>query len=186
MQTPASLFLKSTAADYFARAAQLSKELSTDEIQVTNAYSFKTNPDERLIKLARESGFFAEAISLLEVKKALAAGFKPEQIILNGPAKWWRRETLPDASFYSIFCDSIEELNRIIGEVESGELKTEFLGVRLRTPNIRSRFGIAVDTPETFETLVETVKRIPKTVQIRRSFSYGERQRRSRKLVAFV
>ncbi len=161
MQTPASLFLKNTAADYFARAAALSKELSTDEIEVINAYSFKTNPDERLIKLAHDSGFFAEAISLLEVKKALAAGFKPEQIILNGPAKWWRRETLPDASFYTIFCDSIEELNRVIAEVESGELKTEFLGVRLRTPNIRSRFGIAIDTPETFEELLETVKRIP-------------------------
>jgi diaminopimelate decarboxylase len=162
MQTPASLFLKTTAADYFARAAALSKELSTDEIEVINAYSFKTNPDERLIKLAHDSGFFAEAISLLEVKKALAAGFKPEQIILNGPAKWWRRETLSDASFYTIFCDSIEELNRVIAEVESGELKTEFLGIRIRTPNIRSRFGIAIDTPETFETLLEAVKRIPK------------------------
>lgn len=162
MQTPASLFLKTTAADAFARAAQLSKELSTDEIEVINAYSFKTNPDERLIKLARDSGFYAEAISLLEVKKALAAGFRPEQIILNGPAKWWRRETLSDASFYTIFCDSIEELSRVIDEVEAGEIKTEFLGIRLRTPNVRSRFGIAVDTPETFQTLVETLKRIPK------------------------
>jgi diaminopimelate decarboxylase len=162
LQTPASLFLKNTAADYFARAAALSKELSTDEIEVVNAYSFKTNPDERLIKLAHDSGFYAEAISLLEVKKALAAGFKPEQIILNGPAKWWRREVLPDASFYTIFCDSIEELNRVIGEVESGAIKTEFLGIRLRTPNIHSRFGIAINTPETFETLLETIKRIPK------------------------
>jgi hypothetical protein len=64
MQTPASLFLKTTAADYFARAAALSKELSTDEIEVINAYSFKTNPDDRLVKLAHESGFYAEAISL--------------------------------------------------------------------------------------------------------------------------
>lgn len=162
LATPASLFLKSTAADYFKRAANLSKELSTDDITVTNAYSFKTNPDERLIKLAHESGFYAEAISLLEVQKALDAGFKPEQIILNGPAKWWRRETLHDARFHTIFCDSIEELNRVIGEVESGEFKTEFLGIRLRTPSIHSRFGIAVDTPDTFETLIETIKRIPK------------------------
>ena len=72
-------------------------------------------------------------------------------------------EHLPDASFYSVFCDSIEELNRIIGEVETGELKTEFLGVRLRTPNIQSRFGIAIDTPETFETLVEAIRGIRKT-----------------------
>jgi diaminopimelate decarboxylase len=165
MQTPASLFFKSTAKEYFQKAAALAKDLTTPEITVTNAYSMKTNPDKRLIKLALKSGFYAEAISLLEVKKALAVGFQPEQIILNGPAKWWQREVLPEASFYSIFCDSIEELSRVIAGIESGELKTRFLGVRLRTPNIRSRFGIAVDTPETFQNLVETIRKIPKDCQ---------------------
>ena len=95
METPASLFFKNTAREYFENAATLAGELSTDDITVHNAYSIKTNPDERLIKLALESGFFAEAISLLEVKKALSVGFEADQIILNGPAKWWRRETLP-------------------------------------------------------------------------------------------
>jgi diaminopimelate decarboxylase len=162
MQTPASLFLKSTAAEYFQKAAALANELSTPQIKVNNAYSIKTNPDERLIKLALETGFFAEAISLLEVKKALAVGFKPEQIILNGPAKWWQREVLPEASVYTIFCDSIEELNRVIEEIESGKLTAQILGVRLRTPNIHSRFGIPVDTPEVFQTLIEAVQRLPR------------------------
>ncbi|HEX8369762.1 MAG TPA: ATP-grasp domain-containing protein [Pyrinomonadaceae bacterium] len=162
MQTPASVFLKNTAKEYFQKAAALAADLSTGEIKVNNAYSIKTNPDKRLIKLALKSGFYAEAISLLEVKKALAVGFKPEQIILNGPAKWWQREVLTDASFFTVFCDSIEELNRVIAGIETGELKTQYLGIRLRTPNIRSRFGIAIDTPETFQNLVETVRRIPK------------------------
>jgi diaminopimelate decarboxylase len=162
METPASLYFENTATEYFQKAAALSAELSTDEITVTNAYSMKTNPDERLVRLALENNFFSEAISLLEVKKALDVGFRPEQIILNGPAKWWRREVLPDASFYCIFCDSIEELNRVIESVENGEIKTQFLGVRLRTPNIQSRFGIPVDKPEFFETLLEAVQRIPK------------------------
>lgn len=162
MQTPASLFFKNTAAEYFQKAAALAGELSTGEIKVNNAYSIKTNPDERLIKLALKSGFFVETISVLEVKKALAAGFKSEQIILNGPGKWWRRENLPEGEFYSIFCDSIEELNRVIEGVESGELKTKFLGVRVRTPNIESRFGIPVDTPEVFQKLIEAVRRLPR------------------------
>jgi diaminopimelate decarboxylase len=161
IQTPASLFLKNTAADLFRKASVLSKELSTSEIKVSSAYSMKTNPDERLVKLALDAGFYAEAISLLEAEKALAVGFKPEQIILNGPGKWWRREVLPNASLYSVFCDSTEELSHVVEAVKSGKLKTKTLGIRLRTPNIRSRFGIPIDTPEVFQTLVETIQNLP-------------------------
>lgn len=163
VETPASLFLENTATEYFQRAGTLARELSAGALKVTNAYSIKTNPDERLIKLALESGFLAETISLLEVKKAIEVGFKPEQIILNGPAKWWRsRAHLPKGKFYSIFCDSIEELNYVLEKFAAGELATSYLGVRLRTPNVVSRFGIPVDTPESFEKLVEAVRRIPK------------------------
>lgn len=161
MQTPASVFLESTAAQLFRAAAKLADELSTEEIKVSNAYSMKTNPDERLVKLALEAGFYSEGISLLEIEKALSVGFLPEQTILNGPAKWWRRETLPNASFYSVFCDSTEELTETIRAVKNGELKTKTLGVRLRTPTIKSRFGIPVDTPEVFQTLVEALQDLP-------------------------
>jgi diaminopimelate decarboxylase len=162
LETPASLFLESTAADYFRKAGELTRDLSSAELKVTNAYSFKTNPDARLVKLALDSGFLAETISLFEVRKALEVGFQPEQIVLNGPAKWWRPEILPEGRFYSIFCDSIEELEQVIEKLENGELHTMHLGVRLRTPNVASRFGIPVDTPEVFERLIEAVRRIPK------------------------
>lgn len=162
IETPASLFLENTAVEYFRKANDLAKNLSSKDLQVINAYSIKTNPDERLIKLALNSGFLAETISLLEVNKAINSGFKSEQIILNGPAKWWRCENLPEGKFYSIFCDSIEEMNKVLERIENGELQTNFLGVRLRTPNVVSRFGIPIDTPEVFERLIETVRRIPK------------------------
>ena len=122
LPTPTDLFLENTAAALFQKTASLAEELSTDEIKVSNAYSIKTNPDGRLIKLAHETGFFAEAISLFEARKALEIGFQPGQIILNGPAKWWNRELLPDESLYCVFCDSIEELNQVISAVEKGEL----------------------------------------------------------------
>lgn len=162
MQTPASVFLESTATLSFQKAARLAADLSTDEITVSNAYSMKTNPDERLVKLALETGFYAEAISLLEVEKAIAVGFKPEQVILNGPGKWWRKaEASPKAALYSVFCDSTEELNAVAEAVRNGDLQTKTLGVRLRTPHIKSRFGIPIDTPEVFQTLVEAVRNLP-------------------------
>jgi diaminopimelate decarboxylase len=37
--------------------------------------------------------------------------------------------------------------------------------VRLRTPNIRSRFGIPIDTPEVFEKFIEALQRLPKECQ---------------------
>jgi diaminopimelate decarboxylase len=164
MQTPSSLFLEGTAAEGFSTAAQLARRVSTDHISVHNGYSIKTNPDERLIKLAHEMGFFAEAISLHEAKKALDCGFRPDQVILNGPAKWWQEEVYPESTFHAIFCDSLEELDAVTHRVERGDIRTEFLGVRLRTPNMGSRFGISVDTPEDLGKLVDGVKRIPREV----------------------
>jgi hypothetical protein len=142
METPSFLFLDTTAADLFDRASKLARSLSTPETQIVNGYSIKTNPDERLIKLALDSGFYAEAISLLEVQKALQIGFKPEQVILNGPGKWWPEGLMPKERMHAVFCDSIADLKRVIAAADRGELKSKIFGVRLRTPSIKSRFGI--------------------------------------------
>jgi diaminopimelate decarboxylase len=163
METPGWLFLESTAADLFKRAADLAANLSTSEIKVTNAYSIKTNPDERLIRLALESGFMAEAISLLEVQKALKVGFKPEQVILNGPGKWWPEGLMPREQMHAVFCDSIADLRRVAAGLERGELRSKIVGVRLRTPNINSRFGIPVDTTDALKRLVEAVEALPRS-----------------------
>lgn len=162
METPSWLFLESTAAALFKRANELAENLSTPALKVMNAYSIKTNPDERLIRLAYESGFMAEAISLLEVQKALQVGFQPEQVILNGPGKWWPAGLLPKSPLYAVFCDSIADLKRVVSSMERGELKAKIVGVRLRTPNIPSRFGIPVDTPEALQTLVEAIELLPR------------------------
>lgn len=134
VQTPSFLFLEKTASKLFERAARLARNISTDEIQVINAYSMKTNPDVRLVQLAHEAGFLAEAISPLEVNKALEVGFTPEQVILNGPGKWWHKEYLPKEPMHAVFCDSVADLKRVVAAMEMGELKTKIAGVRLRTP----------------------------------------------------
>jgi diaminopimelate decarboxylase len=161
-ETPAWLFLESTAATLFKRAADLASGLNTSSVKVTNAYSIKTNPDERLLKLARGSGFLAEAISLLEVQKALKTGFKPEQVILNGPGKWWPEGLLPPAPIHAVFSDSIADLRRVVASLEKQELQAQIVGVRLRAPNAGSRFGIPVDTPEALQQLVAAVTLLPR------------------------
>ena len=162
VQTPQFLFLESTAASLFRQASERAHRISTNETQVVNAYSIKTNPDERLIRLARENGFLAEAISLMEVQAALKVGFRPDEVILNGPGKWWPEGMMPKEPLHALFCDSIADLDRSIAAMEAGEMASKHVGVRIRTPNVVSRFGIPLDSPATFRKLVEGVRRLPR------------------------
>lgn len=164
LQTPASLFFQRTATEVFRNAAEFG-EPDSNGLRLTHAYSIKTNPDERLLKLALENGFLAEAISPLEARKAVDAGFRTDQVVLNGPAKWWRREELPGGEFHAIFCDSVEELATVADELNSGKLKTQIAGIRLRTPNIVSRFGIPIDSPDLFEELIKGIRKLPSSIR---------------------
>jgi len=161
VQTPEFLFMDKTAAGLFKRAAERARRLSTNEVQVVSGYSIKTNPDERLIRLALENGFYAECISLLEVQSALKVGFRPDQVILNGPAKFWPEGLMPKERMHAFFCDSIADLEKTLTAIEAGEMSSKHVGVRIRTPNVVSRFGIPLDSPATFRKLVEGVNRLP-------------------------
>jgi diaminopimelate decarboxylase len=162
METPAWLFLETTARSVFGRAGDLAANLSSPATLITNGYSIKTNPDERLVRLAREQGFLAEAISLLEVRKALRCGFSTEQVILNGPGKWWPEGLLPEGRLRAVFCDSLADLRRTVAALHDGRLKSAVVGVRLRTPHAPSRFGVPVDTPDALAALVEAVETLPR------------------------
>ena len=162
VQTPSFLYLEQTATELFERAARLADKLSTNEIQITNGYSIKTNPDARLLEQAHKAGFLAEAISPLEINRALEIGFRPEQVILNGPGKWWNAGYLPKSPLHAVFCDSTADLRRVVTALEAEELQANTVGVRLRMPNITSRFGIPIDTPEVFDALLEAIKQLPR------------------------
>jgi diaminopimelate decarboxylase len=160
--TPSWLFLKNTAIVGFERASQMATKLSTARIKVTNGYSIKTNPDARLIRLAREAGFLAEAISLSEVEKAFDIGFTPEQVVLNGPGKWWPNIPPPGSPLHAVFSDSLNDFARILQSLESNELQAKVVGARLRPPGTGSRFGISLETPEELKKLVDMIKAIPR------------------------
>ncbi|HEY0114736.1 MAG TPA: ATP-grasp domain-containing protein [Allosphingosinicella sp.] len=161
VQTPEFLFMESTADGLFRKAAERAHRLSTNQVEVVSGYSIKTNPDERLIRLALDNGFYAEAISLLEVQKALEVGFRPDQVILNGPAKFWPEGLMPKERMHAFFCDSIADLDRTVAAMEAGEMSAKHVGIRIRTPNVTSRFGIPLDSPATFRKLVAAVQRLP-------------------------
>jgi diaminopimelate decarboxylase len=162
ISTPSFLFFERTANSLFEKAQVAATSASTNEVKITNAYSIKTNPDERMLKSALAAGFLAEAISPMEVHKAIEAGFSSEQVILNGPGKWWRKEFLPATPLHAVFCDSLADLNRVVEALASGTLRSKIVGVRLRTPNVVSRFGIPIHTPEFFGQLIEAIKKLPR------------------------
>lgn len=161
LDTPCFLFLDQTAQQTFERAISYVRRYSTPELQFKLAYSIKTNPDKRLLQQALKSGFLAEAISAPEVAAAVAAGFRPDQIILNGPGKWWRKEMLPAEPLHAVFCDSIADIKRVAAALHDGSLKATTVGVRLRSPGLPSRFGISVEEPDHFEALLEAIDRLP-------------------------
>jgi diaminopimelate decarboxylase len=62
---------------------------------------------------------------------------------------------------HAVFCDSIADLDRVVAAVEAGDMSAKHIGIRIRTPNITSRFGIPLDSPTTFGKLIAAVKRLP-------------------------
>jgi len=160
--TPSWLFFERTAASLFKQASELAKKLSSPDLRVTNGYSIKTNPDKRLVRLAFDSGFLAEAISLGEVQTALAVGFEPGQVVLNGPGKRWPEISLPASPIHAVFADSLSDLSSLIRSLEKQQLHAQLVGVRLRPPHSGSRFGISIDTPQAFNALVHMIETLPR------------------------
>lgn len=165
-ETPAWLFLPEATNRAFQRADELMRRSSTPTLRVRVAYSVKTNPDPRLLERARASGLLAETISQAEVKKALACGFPPGEIILNGPAKRWPAPASIQEPLHALYCDSLEELRAAVAAWADGEpgiYHADILGIRLRTPGFASRFGIPIDTCESRETIAALVRQLPET-----------------------
>ncbi len=116
-------------------------------------FSVKTSPTRFHLQTARECGFLAECISQLEVKRALASGFPVEDIILNGPGKYWPLTEAPRTGLAMVFCDSIEDFDRTL-EIPN---IARTIGLRIRVPGLPSRFGVPVEDPAVFRELLKRV-----------------------------
>jgi len=109
-------------------------------------YSFKTDPDQRLLRFAREYGFFAEVISQEEHAWSRLSGFSDASTIYNGP-----RPLLTDSRIYAAFADSVESFTWLLQTKSSS-----VIGIRIRPPEIPSRFGIRV--PDDLDDMVAALR----------------------------
>jgi len=163
LKTPVPLFLPSVANSLMKRISELSTRLSSGRVKTLIAYSIKTNPDVRLLNLARLHGLMVEAISADELSTVLRMGFSAETVVSNGPGKAW--PTACSERVLASFCDSLEELERAIILARRGRAPAKIIGVRIKPPNVRSRFGVRLDTSREFARLTNFVRMIPSDLE---------------------
>jgi len=164
-KTPTFIFLEKILKNRLMKTKHILNNISEElGVDISAAYSIKTNPDERVLKMALSNGFLAEAISWLEVEKALKCGFKYNQIILNGPGKMWPRGQFVNKIF-ALFADSLTELRHILNLTASADI-TEVLGIRIRAPFVNSRFGVNIGMYDEFIALTKLIRLIPMHVRI--------------------
>jgi len=152
LHTPARISLEKDTGRLYAEVMRQAAQVAEQSgIAFSVAYSIKTDPSVALIRLARDAGILAEAISQSEVLHAVRCGYRPGEIVLNGPAKFWPvtdRSLLP--SLRAVFCDSLSELRSLARALPAEGL----IGVRLRPPAVASRFGIPVATLHDYRRLI--------------------------------
>lgn len=134
--------------------ARLRDQLTRSPLTVIAAFSLKTNPRAELLEMARERGFFAEAISADELRWAARSGFAADRTIYNGP-----QPLLAGAGpLELVFADSLEAFVR---NFERGVARVH--GVRLRPSMLDSRFGVPVEDDAA---LSEVLARLPENTPI--------------------
>lgn len=143
--TPAYCFLPTITARLWDRAAAaIARSHAGQAPRTMIAISIKTNPTATLLAHARSRGFMAETISSAEVDWARRCGYGRSQIILNGPGKCWPSSPYDAEPLLAVFADSLPELQRVI----AAGCPAETIGVRLRPPDVPTRFGVVISDSE--------------------------------------
>ncbi len=145
LHTPARVFLPEVAAAAFRLAEEAVERNTRRRARLTAAFSIKTNPDRRLLGLARDHGLLAEAISVEEVRWAMRNGFRAEETIYNGPVRFEAAGV--DGRLNALFADSVEALEHYS---EHGLQWARILGLRIAAFRRRSRFGVPLWEPDVF------------------------------------
>jgi diaminopimelate decarboxylase len=156
LPTPTRVFVAEAAASAIENAARLSRSASSARVKLEVAISIKTDPRPEVLDLAHKADLMAEAISQLEARWAVNAGFPPSRLILNGPGKWWPARYVAEP-VHALFFDSIEESDAYSAVCSTGNM-ARHVGPRLRLPSTASRFGVRLERPDEFERLVRSLR----------------------------
>ena len=170
LPTPRRVLLARTARERFARVERALAAAPVTGPQLNFGYSIKTNPHPALIDLADDAGMLAEVISGAELRRALAAGFPAERIILNGPAQQWPEPGTGDGALMAAFADSPQAFARWMRE---GAPRARYLGMRLRPVTIASRFGTPFDEPKRFAEVLRLLRGMPADQELGAHFHFA-------------
>lgn len=103
--------------------AEAAKRLLRAFGRVRFLYAIKANPSLGILRLLKEHGFGAEAVSVGEVLRAWRAGFSREEVLLNGPVKTDRAlETLAPLGAPRLGIDSFADLLRVARHLPGAEV----------------------------------------------------------------
>lgn len=136
-------------------------------ISTLHAFAVKANSLVPVLTKLREFGMGAEVASNGELAAALEAGFAPERIVFDSPAKSWQELRRALALGVSLNIDNFQELERV-QQILSEAPSTSEIGIRLNpqvgagdiaamsTAGVHSKFGIPLEDPGMREKLIET------------------------------
>ncbi|MHA1780444.1 MAG: hypothetical protein ACTSYL_06200 [Candidatus Thorarchaeota archaeon] len=159
LETPAPVLLESILQERIVLLKEALARVSNDRVKVTVAYSVKTDPDSKIMHMMKDHGLLAEAISQLEVLRALSSGFSPSEIVLNGPGMWWPENETP-SPLHAIMSDTLNDLEQLVEGSRQRKI-ADVIGIRIHPPDVESRFGIPIYDYSQFDRLVQIVKRCP-------------------------
>jgi len=108
--TPTFVFSENQIRKNYQIILRLLKERYSDS-QIF--YAIKANPNIALLKILNSEGCGAECVSFGEMKCALEAGIKPQQLVINGSNKGDKELELAISEGMVINVDNIDELERI-------------------------------------------------------------------------
>jgi len=154
-ETPVRLHLDDWTLSRF-QSLVTSIQAAHEYPEIRIGYSVKTSATDDHLRHAKKCGFLTECISQMEVHRALQAGVPANEIILNGPGKFWPLTQTPVTGLHMLFCDSVEEFDRVLKILGLSKV----LGFRIQLPKLHSRFGVPVDKIENFHKIISCIRQL--------------------------
>ena len=163
--------------DHIADAYEQLSRAFASEHDVLHAVACKAVPLRPLLRFYAEAGAGCEVASPGELELALAAGFAPEAIVFDSPAKTWTELRRAVELGVSMNVDSFEELERL-DAIDGARATSARLGLRinpqsgigtigaLSTATQTSKFGIGLADPGAREAVIEAYLERPWLNQI--------------------
>lgn len=141
-------------------------------LDVRHAFAAKANCLVPVLRMLRGHGFACEVASAGELAQALTAGFAPEDLVFDSPAKSRAEIESALAAGIALNADNFQELDRIDAYL-AGACSASDLGVRVNpqiglggieamsTAGEHSKFGVPLRDPGNRERLVAAYARRP-------------------------